>query len=118
METKIQIISLQNDTKVLSTSYYMWDAGWMTFSISQKPFFEYFGGGVLFTWVDWKNSETGAIEKAIQYWDKNGNVLYEQFGPDAITKIVTANPQAVAKAIFQIITGQDYPGGDVTLVFS
>lgn len=118
MKTMIHVISLQTGGKVLSISYYMLHGGYFTFSVSQKPFFEYLGGGALFNFVDFKNSETGAIEKTIQYWDEDGVELYEQIGADAITKIVTANPAAIAKAIFKNITGKEYPGGDVTVVFS
>lgn len=119
MKTIIHIISLQTGGKVLSISYYMLHGGYFTFSVSQKPFFKYLGGGVLFTNGSARMFSGTHLVDAYNYWDANGNEQQAlKDDPEAMSKIINANPAGVAKAIFQNITGHEYPGGDVSVIFS
>ena len=166
MTTTIQIVKTGKDSYSFVTTFYNVanGLGYITFSCDDSAFFEYFGGGVVFTKVDLGNfaeakklkddriefringdvkhsaSELAEaqgvslseyignlIEKsldekdkspnAIQYWDQDGIEFYVPITPFAMVKIINANPQAIAKAIYQNITGQEYHGGDVSVIF-
>ena len=72
---------------------------------------------LLFVFVILTNPKTLFFEKAVKYWDAEGTTITEPMQPSVMAKIINANPHAIAKAIYQKITGQEYPGGDVTVIF-
>jgi len=166
MTTTIQITKTGRDSYSFGATFYnvAGGLGYISFSCNDEAFFEYFGGGVIFTKVDLQNFEQtkkpktdriefrinedvkysasemaeaegislseyigNLIEKslneedklpnAVKYWDADGIEIYEAIYPFAMVKIIYANPQAIAKAIYQNITGQEYPGGDVSVIF-
>lgn len=119
MTTTIQITKTGSDSYAFTTAIYnvAGGLGYISFSCNDEAFFEYFGGGVVFTKVDWVLSDTGATETALKYYDQDGIELHEAIYPFAMVKIIYANPQLIAKAIYQNITGQPYPGGDVSVIF-
>ena len=119
MTTTIQITKVGPDSYAFGATIFnvAGGLGYISFSCNDESFFAYFGDGVVFTKVDWVLSDSGATETALKYYDQDGIELYEAIHPFAMVKIINANPQAIAKAIYQNITGQEYPGGDVSVIF-
>lgn len=119
MTTTIQITKVGGDSYALTVTFFgvAGGLGYLSFACNDSSFFEYFGGGVVFTKFDWVLSDTGATETALKYYDQDGIELHEAIYPFAMVKIIYANPQAIAKAIYQNITEQEYPGGDVSVIF-
>lgn len=121
MTTTIQITKTGRDSYSFGATFYnvAGGPGYISFSCNDEAFFEYFSSNdvLLFAFVEWANPETLVFEKAIQYWDADGTTIIEPIQPSVMVKIINANPQVIAKAIYQNITGQEYPGGDVSVIF-
>ena len=118
MTTTIQITKVGPDSYAFGATIYnvAGGLGYISFSCNDSAFFEYFGGAV-FEKFDFVLSDSGATETALKYYDQDGIELYDYIHPFAMVKIIEANPQAIAKAIYQNIARQEYPGGDVTVIF-
>ena len=121
MTTTIQITQTGSDSYAFTITIYNVSGGlgYISFSCNDSAFFEYFRSNdvLLFVFVDCTNIETLVFEKAVQYWDAEGTTIIEPMQPSVMAKIINANPQVIAKAIYQKITGQMYPGGDVSVIF-
>jgi hypothetical protein len=113
MTTTIQITKVGDDSYAVGVTMYnvAGGLGYISFSCNDEAFFEYFGGGVVFT-----KPEINGVEM-IKYYDAEGVELYCTPGGYSMVWIIQANPQAIAKAVYQNITGQEYPGGDVSVIF-
>ena len=113
MTTTIQIVKTGKDSYSFVTTFYNIanGLGYITFSCDDNAFFEYFGSGVVFT-----KTEIDGV-KMVKYRDAEGIECYCTPGGYSMVWIIEANPHAIAKAIYQNITGQEYPGGDVTVIF-
>lgn len=118
MTTTIQITQTGSDSYAFTITIYnvAGGLGYISFSCNDSAFFEYFGGSV-FEKFDFVLSDSGATEKSLKYYDQDGIELYDYIHPFAMVKIIEANPQAIAKAIYRNITKYEYPGGDVTVIF-
>lgn len=113
MTTTIQITKVGDDSYAVGVTMYnvAGGLGYISFSCNDEAFFEYFGGGVVFT-----KHEVDGVEM-IKYYDAEGVALHCSTAPHTLVWIINANPQVIAKAIYQKITGQEYPGGDVSVIF-
>ncbi len=118
MQTVIQITKVGPDSYAFGATIYNVanGLGYISFSCNHVAFFEYFDGAV-FEKFDFVLSDSGATETALKYCDQGGIELYEAIHPFVMVKIIEANPQAIAKVIYQNIARQEYPGGDVTVIF-
>ena len=113
MTTTIQITQTGSDSYAFTITIYnvAGGLGYISFSCNDSAFFEYFGGGVVFTKIEIDGMEM------VKYCDAEGIECYCTPGGYSMVWIIEANPHAIAKAIYQNITGQEYPGGDVSVIF-
>lgn len=125
MTTTIQITKVGSDSYAFTITIYNVNGGlgYISFSCNDEAFFEYFGGGVVFTNFDLPDADDklrripAGTTTALMFWDADGIQHFQSIVPETMVNIIYANPQAIAKAIYQNITGQEYPGGDVTVIF-
>jgi hypothetical protein len=122
MQTSIHVMrgfdSANRSRIAVSITFYP-EKGYCTFSCNDQFFFQYLGDGVLFTNGSARMFSGTHLVDAYNYWDADGNEQQAlKDDPEAMSKIIDANPAGVAKAIFQNITGREYPGGDVSVIFS
>ena len=113
MTTTIQITKTGKDSYAFTITIYNVNGkgGYISFSCNHEAFFAYFGGGTVFT-----KTEEGGLQM-LKYYDADGIALHCSTAPHTLVWIINANPQAIAKAVYQNITGQPYPGGDVSVIF-